>query len=287
LKAGLSGLPSWKALQSIAQALTKESAKVVLAAIATARSRAEEAMRLLDKGAKDSKFRLKAVAAQWHSQHKSGTVEDCPLCEHDLTAAPSLAQELEALRSVGDAATRAFTDNLNAITAELESSFPVSLRTYGLEILTWEPSSRLSNEIRTALVAKERYSKLLTKFGALVDAALVIAPVGESAAVTVPSGPDVLKSLNERLAVNERILDLAEWFGTQSIHWSDWWETLAAPETAKEQVLPPRKSNPNNYRRISCVYPTLSQKLSRTEKVPRQCGRRGSRANPRPKWKRN
>lgn len=231
LNAGLSGLASWKALQAVALALDSDAAKGDFAAVATARSRAEEAVRLLEEGVKDEKFRLKAVAAQWHSQHNSGPIANCPLCDHDLKSVPSLAAELEALRSVGDAATRAFEDNLNAITADLESLFPASLRTYGPEILTWDPRSRLIDEIRAAFVTKERYAKILTTFGALVETALTNAPTGDTASVTVTSGPDVLKSLNERLAVHERLLDLAAWFATHSIHWSNWWDTLAVKDT--------------------------------------------------------
>ena len=235
LSAGLSGIPSWKALESIAQALDEDSVKRLSTAVATARSMAEEAMRLLEESGKDPKFRLKAVAALWHSQHRSGTVDNCPLCEHDLKAVPSLAQELEALRAVGDAAARAFDDNLNAIAAELESSVPAPLKKLGPEILNWQPRAKMTDEIRAALVTKERYTKFLTKFGALVEAALVATPEGEFAPATVPSEPDVLKNLNERLAVIERILGLAKWFGAHSGLWSDWWQALAAPDATKEK----------------------------------------------------
>jgi hypothetical protein len=112
LKAGLEGLPSWKTLQLIAHALDEEPTKRLSAAIATARGKAEEAVRLLEKSPQDSKFQLKAVAAQWHAQHKFGAVENCPLCDHDLKAVPSLVRELEALRSAGNAAARTFEDNL-------------------------------------------------------------------------------------------------------------------------------------------------------------------------------
>ena len=234
LKAGLAGLPSWKALQLIAQALDKDSAKRVSTAVAKARSKAEEALRLLEESGKDSKFRLKAVAAQWHAQHKSGAVENCPLCEHNLNAIPSLAQELEALRSVSDMAARAFEDNLNAISAELDSSLPASLKTSAPEILTWEPRAKLADDVRATLVVKDRYAKILAKFGALVEAALAIAPTSEFVAVPVACGSDVLKNLNEHLAVIDRLLGFAEWFGTHSSQWSDWWQNLAAPEAAKE-----------------------------------------------------
>ncbi len=241
LKAGLAGLPSWKDLQTIVQALDKERAKRVSDAVATARSKAKEGVRLLEESAKDPKFQLKAVAAQWHAQHKSGAVENCPLCEHDLKVVPSLARELEALRSVGDAAARTFDDNLNAISAELESSLPASLKTFGPEILTWEPCAKLANEVRATLVVKDRYAKILVKFGALVEAALAIAPASEFAAVPIPCGSDVLKNLNERIAVIERLLGLAQWFGSDSSQWSDWWQNLAVPETAKETDVTPHE----------------------------------------------
>ncbi len=234
LEAGLKGLPSWKTLQSIAQALDDKPAKRILAAIATARDKAEEAVRLLEKSSKDSKFQLKAVAAQWHAQHKSGTVENCPLCEHDLKAVPSLAQELEALRSAGDAAARTFDDNLNAISAELVSSLPASINKFDSEILTLEPRTKLAKELRLTFVVKDRYAKILVKFGELVEAALSDTPGTEFTVVQVPNGIDVLKDLNERIAVIERLLGLSEWYRTHSGQWSEWWQNLATSKASKD-----------------------------------------------------
>lgn len=234
LTAGLEGLSSWKTQQSIAQALDEELAKRVSAAIATARSKAEEAVRLLENSSRDSKFQLKAVAAQWHAQHKSGAIANCPLCEHDLKAVPSLAQELEALRSVGDAAARTFDDNLNAISAELVSSLPTSVANFGSDILTLEPRSKLADDLRAAFVVKDRYAKILLKFVALVDAALSDAPGSELAVVQAAAGADVLKGLNERIAVIERLLGLAAWFRTNSGQWSGWWQSLAASKASND-----------------------------------------------------
>ncbi len=232
LKAGLEGLSSWKTLKSIAEALDAGPIERVSAAIATARSKAEEAVGLLEKSAKDSKFQLKAVAAMWHAQHKSGAVENCPLCEHDLKSVPSLTQELETLRSVGDAAARTFDDNLNAILAGLESVVPTSVKKFGPEIFTWEPRAMLANDFRATFVVKDRYVKILLKFGALVEAALSELPGGEGALVQVTAGADVLKGLNERIAVIERLLVLAAWFRTNSGQWTAWWQKLADSEAS-------------------------------------------------------
>ncbi len=270
LKAGLEGLPSWKTLQSIAQALDEELATRVSAAIATARSKAEEAVRLLEKSSKDPKFQLKAVAAQWHAQHKSGVVENCPLCEHDLKAVPSLAQELEALRSVGDAAARRFDDNLNAISATLESSVPTSVKKVGSEILTLEPRANLADNLRATFVAKDRYAKLLLTFGALVEAALSDTPGSELAVVQVAAGADVLKGLNERIAVIERLLGLAAWFRTNSGQWSGWWQGLAASDASKDADIAVHKDTKSTSggkppERLSAHLLRLSDALAKAE----------------------
>lgn len=243
LNAGLEGLPSWKTLHSIALALDDEATKHISDAIATARNRAEEAVRHLEKSSKDSKFQLKALAAQWHAQHKPGAVEDCPLCEHDLKAAPSLAQELEELRSVGDAAARTFDDNLNGILAELESLLPASIKKFGSDILTLEPRAKLADDLRLTFVAKDRYVKILVKFGALVEAALSDIPETEFTVVQVPKGIDVLNGLNERIAVIERLLGLSEWFGTHSGQWSDWWQNLATSKASKDTAVTLREED--------------------------------------------
>lgn len=245
LKAGLEGVSSWKTLQSIAQAFDEEQAKRVSDALAMARTRAEEAVRLLEKSSKDSKFQLKAVAAQWHAQHKTGAVESCPLCEHDLKAIPLLAQELEALRSAGDAATRRFDDNLNSISAELESSLSTPAKKFGHDILTLEPRAKLVEDLRTTFVVKDRYAKILLKFGTLVEAALSDTPGSEITIVQRVAGVDVLKGLNERISVIERLIGLAAWFRNNSGEWSGWWRRLTGSEASMDAGISLHKEAEN------------------------------------------
>jgi energy-coupling factor transporter ATP-binding protein EcfA2 len=261
LKAGLEGLHSWKTLQSIAQSLDDEATKRISASIANARSNGAEAIRLFKESSKDSKFQLKALAAQWHVQHKSGAVENCPLCEHDLKAIPSLAHELEGLRSAGDAAARTFDDNLNAISAELESSLPASIKKYDSEILTLEPRAKLAAEVRADFVVKDRYTKTLVKFGALVESGLSAKPEGEMAAVLVPAGTDVLKDLDKRIAVIERLIGLAAWFRAHSTEWIDWWQELAVTEALRESDFATKEEHENTLEKKPSE--SLSAHLSR------------------------
>ena len=227
---GLEGLDTWKLLQSIAQAFDQEASERVKTAIVNTRSKSEEAVRLLEKSTADSKFQLKALAAKWHSDHVTGTVENCPLCEQGLTEAPSLIDELEALRTVGDAAARTFDDNVNAISAELEKATPVALRKIDTEILELEVRDSLLGDLRKNLVLNDRYANYLVRFGTLVNSAMSDAPAaGLSVPVARPApvAPDVLKKITERIAILERLLAGAEWFGSDSPAWTGWWESLA------------------------------------------------------------
>jgi hypothetical protein len=245
LKAGLEGLQSWKILQIIAIALDEETIPRVRIVIATARRKVEEAVHFLEESSKDSRFQLKAVAAQWHATHIIGKVDSCPLCEHKLDNISSLAKELEALRLAGDIAARKFDDNLNAIVAELESSLPATARKFASEVPIGEPQAALMSDLRTTFVTKDRYAQILTKFGALVEAALSNVPQAKLAAAHVLATGDILKSVNMKIQVVERLLELAAWFRTHSPQWSEWWQYLAYGQVSVSTDIAAHKKEEN------------------------------------------
>jgi hypothetical protein len=221
----------------MAQSLDEETAARVTAAIMTARIKANEAVSLREKSSKDSKFQLKVIAARWHAQHGSGDIENCPLCDQNLNTVPSLAKELEVLRSLGEGSARKFEDNLNAISAELESLLPTSVRKFGSEILTLEPRTKLKDDLHAIFVLKDRYSKTLSKFRTIIEAALSDTPESELAVVHVTDSSDILKGLNDKIAVIERLLGLAAWFRTNSGQWTDWWKSIASAEAPQDEIV--------------------------------------------------
>ena len=234
LEIGIEGLDTWKTLQSIAQAFDAEASGVVKTAIANARANSTEAVRLLEKAAADSKFQLKALAGKWHREHRTGVIKNCPLCEQGLEDAPALADELESLRSAGDAAARTFDDNVNAIVAELEEATPAAMIRIDAAILELKPHARLTRDLRETFVLKDRYAKCLVRFGALVTSALSdVPPDGPAVSDIPPTQPDtdVLKKITGRITILEWLLTLADWFRDNSFGWKAWWKTLALPET--------------------------------------------------------
>jgi energy-coupling factor transporter ATP-binding protein EcfA2 len=245
---GLSSLESWKLLEVFDRDLDEKRIATVKDAIAAARKAAVESTHLLLRSSDDSKFQLKAVAAQWHAQHQSGKIINCPLCEHELTESVALVKELESLRSAGSAAAKTFDDNLNTILTELNRSLPPSQNHLNRDILASEPRKDLVADLRSTFTQKERYSKILVKFKTIVEEALLHAPTVElPKAPLIPDG--VAKSVDERIAIIERAIALAEWYRTESSAWLVWWEqatstvsSIQAVEAGSETTPAPNES---------------------------------------------
>ncbi|WP_213803132.1 AAA family ATPase [Granulicella sp. dw_53] len=232
---GLSSLVSWKLLEALKKDLTVEVVEAMEAAIGRARSSADECLELFAKSGNDTKFQLKAVAAQWHAEHHGGAIMSCPLCEHDLAESKLLSNELEALRSAGSAAARRFDDNVNAIIADLNSSIPSTQKHIAADLISWEPRKALAGEIEQAFVLKERYSRILIKFSVIVEAALERAPTSELNASSM-SGNPALDLLNQRLSAMERAIALVRWFQTEEDMWTTWWENTTSAISAIHAV---------------------------------------------------
>lgn len=233
LSLGLGGISSWKFLVSIANELDDNAMKVMTSAIEAARKQGEEAVSFLDRATKDSKFRMKAMAAQWHHSHGEGSIEACPLCEQRLKATSPLVIELEALRLAGDPAARTFEDNLNAIIAALDSALPPIARKQDTEILAFEPMAKLQNDIRTTYVTKGSYSKILVKFSEIVEGALASSPSDVLSTSQLATEETVLSKLHERLMIAQRLLDIAAWYRANSALWEKWWNALASSTMLK------------------------------------------------------
>jgi AAA domain len=235
---GMSGLPTWKLIETIAAALPNESRAAARAAVVEARNALDTAIAYFRKQEADSKFRLKAAGAHWHDENITGSIENCPLCDISMKDNPALRQELEALRSAGEAATRGLQDNVNAIMATLEAAIPQHLRRLLDDTLTSQPRADVEKDYRRKFVEAERYAKCLVRFRALAEAALAGMPSNEFADATPHIAPlPTATMIAERLDKIERMCRLAEWHEAQAKRWSDWWTKLTPVKDSEDESL--------------------------------------------------
>lgn len=226
---GLSGLPLWTTISSIATALPPETLASLAAAVAVARTRLQEAIELNRRAVEDPRFRLKAMAAAWHQQHSSGTVDDCPLCAQSLKNNPQLTAEIEHVRSTGEAAQRTYRDNLNAIRSDLDAAIPASLRRFRSDVIGISPKRDCEAALRARFVDAPRYAACLTGLGRLVSAALSITPVQELsdvAPIAAEALPQGTAETLESIAIADRFLTISEWATKNQALWEQWWGDL-------------------------------------------------------------
>ena len=127
----------------------------------------------------------------------------------------------------------------------------------------------MAGELRAAFVTKDRYAKILTKFGVLVETALSDAPKAELDAVKATADATTLKKLNEKIAVIERLLELAEWFVVNGSQWSGWWQNLVAidalSEDSDQTQSESESSGDSPTERLSAHLDRLSDALTKAE----------------------
>lgn len=235
--AGLANLKTWAMVSDVAAALGSPEVSVLRAAVTQARSQLSEMLELKRKSEKDNRFQLKALGAKWHALHASGPIENCPLCELDLRDRTELTRELEKLRSAGEAATRTFEDNSNALLMHLENAVPPTLRKVGPDVLSLEPRTRLYNEVRQQFVEKPVYKDCLVKVASLVDGGLDGAPTATLPTAKLPSAPSEAPMASralKQIAIAEQLIELASWFEQNSAAWTSWWDELSQNEKEKQ-----------------------------------------------------
>lgn len=227
---GLSGLPLWTTILTIASALPPDTSASLAAAVAEARIRLQEALELNKKAVEDSRFQLKAIAAAWHQNHSSGTLEDCPLCAQSLKNNPGLVAEIEHFRSLGDAAQRTYRDNVNAIQRDLEAAIPMSIRHLRSDVIALSPKRAIEAALRARFVDAQRYATCLTGLARLVSTALSDTPVEDLPEVVAPvameGGAEGTLETLAAIAVADRFLRISEWATRNRDPWEQWWVDL-------------------------------------------------------------
>jgi hypothetical protein len=246
---GLPGLATWRLVERIALAMSEAERTTARAVVTAAKHAIDTAIEYFHKQQADSKFRLKAAGAHWHNDHLMGPIENCPLCDISLKENTTLRQELEALRSAGNAATRRMEDNVNAILTALAEAVPHDLRRLLDDVLPLRPRAEMEKDYRRKFVEADRYAKCLVKFTAIAEAAIDRMPSDELADATPQIAPlPAATPVAKRLEQIERMCRLAEWHEAQVHRWSEWWAKLTPSEDTGDERNQPAPHRPSSRR---------------------------------------
>jgi hypothetical protein len=230
LASGLDGLPAISTIREIETAITESAAVSLDRAIRVAIAQVEDALRLHEIAAADSRFRLKALGAALHVQHAAGPVEACPLCEQSLREKPELAHQLDDLRTAGEAAQRTFADNASVICRMLEQAIPKPVQGFRHVISQLSPKSDYAGAVRQRFILGETYQDCLAGVAAAVEAALDSIPEAElppAPTIDLQGQPEGARQVHEGIAIAERFVAVGKWARENHEAWRKWWGVLA------------------------------------------------------------
>lgn len=240
---GICALEFWKTLKLTLDEIDENGLAAIQAAVEQAKKEAAEVLAIFQQTQSDNRFQLKALAASWHASHADGELHNCPLCQKTLQG--DLRDQLIALQSAGEAASRTFGDNERAIVDKLTHSLPQKLRTIGMEILQGGPRDRLRSEIRAKFGANPKYSGKLVKFVALVETALEEVPALEFTTASRPTFEPKLQVIHAKIELIERLLGLRNWFSAARGDWQKWWDERVKVPASTDHLDPwPGKADP-------------------------------------------
>ena len=159
---GITVFEAWAALKDAAD---NEEFKKLSASINSAKATLATAISWHNKQQADTKFRLKALAAQSYIMpHEHNENTDCPLCLSALSTEEQkkLAAELAELKNQAESAERKIDDVCRSIEAELTALLPSAIKQHRDTLVAMDPKESFSEAVLQRFSEDSPFSDVLT-----------------------------------------------------------------------------------------------------------------------------
>lgn len=235
LKTGMKVLRVVEVLDRILQLLSNGQLDALATAIPAIESELAESLAWHGRQQKDTKLRLKVLAARWHKQfHKDcSQIDSCPLCGQGLQSVPELAEELTTLRAAGEAAEQTLREASARLYEKLWCAVPQEIRSDVEQAHRLRPKQDFLAELRERFL-QERYVQVLIGVPNLVEQQLTLAANSlpeycESLEATGASEELLAEAQNLVTLVRNarRLVDLGTWWGDHAATYQVFWQSLA------------------------------------------------------------
>ncbi len=198
-------------------------------AIEAAKKTLETGLAWHERQTKDSKLRLKALAAQGYDP----TDPKCPVCITDLKGeqGEKVAAELQELKANAGEAERKIADVCRGIVESLRNALPVALTEMRSMIDAMEPAAAYTSAMQKHFAEDSRFSKTLTGLTAFVQKTLAtqspILPIFSFAEFAAQEDEsDIIRNVRKDIHAVERLLSLIEWWKEARSQFGDAWNSL-------------------------------------------------------------
>jgi len=236
---GTNGIELFSMWTALKEANEHDGFKNFPGAIANAVERLKRALTWHARQTTDSKFRLKALAAQFYlPPHDHADAEQCPVCESALQTPHQkmLAAELAELKADAAEAERKLDDVCREIESSVTRQLPDGIRRHLDGLAEMEPKNDYGDAVRARFCSAAPFSTVLTGIAvsikAKIDDQLEALP-DFSYAPFAHDGtePNSAVELRRKLHSLERLISLAAWWhDNRQLFRNAWSEILGAKQ---------------------------------------------------------
>ncbi len=240
---GIAAFESWAALKGAAE---HQPFAALPAGIETARSKLDQAIVWHERQVADTKFRLKALAAQsFVPPHEHSDTSECPLCASALSSEEqrALAVELAELQKDSDEAERKIDDVCRSLEAELLQHLSVELKRNRDLLSTMDPRESYASAVLQRYFDEPPFSDVLFGLAGRLKAVVL------QQKTTLPafsfrefdyakSEPASAIDLRRNVHGLERLTALVHWWSEHRMLFRDAWSAIIGQKQADGEYLP-------------------------------------------------
>lgn len=240
---GIAAFESWAALKGAAE---HQPFAALPAGIETARSKLDQAIVWHERQVADTKFRLKALAAQsFVPPHEHSDTSECPLCASALSSEEqrTLAAELAELQKDSDEAERKIDDVCRSLEAELLQHLPTELKRNRDLLSTMDPRESYASAVLQRYFNEPPFSDVLIGLAGRLKA-IVLQQKTTLPAFSCPefdytkSEPASAIGLRRDIHGLESLIALVNWWWKHRMLFRDAWSAIIGQKQANGEYPP-------------------------------------------------
>lgn len=231
---GVAAFTAWRALTNASNDPQFQNLPAALTSTAT---ELDHALQWDRRQTKDTKLRLKALAAEWFIPPSGVQTASaaCPLCESPLLTEKQrlLAKEMEELKREADVAARKIGDACNTLEKDLRNHLSAEVRDNLAFLGDMDPKKAYTEAVLARFADQPLFSNILVGLASsvrriLTEQALRLPDFASSAPAPTAAGdePSAAVELRQFIRTLHRLVDLAAWWENHRQSFLDAWTEL-------------------------------------------------------------
>src|ERR1035437_9310545 len=243
---GAKGITVFDAWAALKEAVDQQPFAALPSEIETVRSKLDRALAWHKRQMADTKFRLKALAAQsFVPPHEHSDTSKCPLCASALSSEEqrALAAELAELQIDAEEAERRIGDVCRSLDDELLQHLPAGLKLHRELLSAMDPRESYASAVLQRFCGEPPFSDILIGLAGRLNAIVlqqktILPPFSFPEFNYAKDEPSAVIDLRSNIHGLERLIALVNWWSEHRALFRDAWSTITGQKQAEGEYPP-------------------------------------------------